>query len=79
MGLRCEPLQRLRQILRIFRTISVNFATGTFSPLIPGAIYQIATATGHATIVALTETTLSAIVNMNDTMEGAAFSRSITR
>jgi hypothetical protein len=52
-----------------FATISVNFVTGTFTPLIPGAIYQIDPATGHATMVAPTETTtLSAIVNVNDTI-----------
>ena len=37
-------------------------------PLIPGAIYQIDRATGHATKVAPTEATLSAIVNVNDTI-----------
>jgi len=51
-----------------FSTLSVNFATGTFTPLIPGAIYEIDPATGHATMVAPTETTLSAIVNVNDTI-----------
>ena len=51
-----------------FATLSLNFATGTFTPLIPGAIYQIDPATGHATMVAPTETTLSAIVNVNDTI-----------
>jgi hypothetical protein len=51
-----------------FATLSVNFATGTFTPLIPGAIYQIDPARGHATMVAPTETTLSAIVNVNDTI-----------
>ncbi|MEO8050955.1 MAG: hypothetical protein ABI833_11115 [Acidobacteriota bacterium] len=51
-----------------FATLSVNFATGTFTPLIPGAIYRIDPATGHATMVAPTETTLSAIVNVNDTV-----------
>ena len=49
-----------------FATLAVNSATGTFTPLIPGTIYQIDPATGHATIVAPTETTLS--VNMNDTI-----------
>ena len=44
----------------------MNLATGTFTPLIPGAIYQIDPATGHATMVAPTETTLSTIVNVND-------------
>lgn len=51
-----------------FATLSVNFAAGTFTPLIPGAIYQIDPATGHVTMVAPTETTLSAIVNVNDTI-----------
>jgi hypothetical protein len=51
-----------------FATLAVNFATGTFTPLIPGAIYQIDPVTGHATMVAPTETTLSTIVNVNDTI-----------
>jgi hypothetical protein len=51
-----------------FSTLAVNFAAGTFTPLIPGAIYQINPATGHATMVAPTETTLSVIVNVNDTI-----------
>lgn len=51
-----------------FATLAVNFGNGTFTPLIPGAIYQIDPATGHATMVAPTETTLSAIVNVNDTV-----------
>jgi hypothetical protein len=48
----------------------VNLATGTFTPLIPGTIYQIDPATGHATMVAPTETPLSATVNVNDTIYG---------
>src|SRR5215469_14309212 len=51
-----------------FATLAVNFAAGTFRPLIPGALYQIDPATGHATIVAPTETTLSAFVNVSDTI-----------
>ncbi len=51
-----------------FATLSVNFATGTFTPIIPGTIYQIDPVTGYATMVAPTETTLSAIVNVNDTI-----------
>jgi hypothetical protein len=51
-----------------FATLAVNFATGTFTPQIPGAIYQIDPATGHATMIAPTETTLSSIVNVNDTI-----------
>jgi len=51
-----------------FATLAVNFANGTFTPLIPGEIYQIDPATGHATPVAPTETTLSTIVNVNDTV-----------
>lgn len=51
-----------------FATLAVNFATGTFTPLIPGAIYQIDPATGHATMVAPTETTLSTVFNVNDTV-----------
>jgi hypothetical protein len=51
-----------------FATLTVNFATGTFTPIIPGAIYEIDPATGHATMVAPTETTFSAIVNVNNTI-----------
>jgi len=51
-----------------FATLAVNFANGTFTPLIPGEIYQIDPATGHATPVAPTETTLSTIVTVNDTV-----------
>jgi hypothetical protein len=51
-----------------FATLAVNFATGTFTPVIPGAIYQIDLATGHATMVAPTETTLSAVLNVNGTI-----------
>ena len=51
-----------------FATITVNFVTGTFTPVIPGAIYQIDPATGHATMVAPTEATLSSIVALNDTI-----------
>ncbi|HLJ14924.1 MAG TPA: hypothetical protein VKV15_10545 [Bryobacteraceae bacterium] len=48
-----------------FSTLTMNFANGTFMPVIPGEIYQIDPATGHATPVAPTETTLSAIVTVN--------------
>ena len=51
-----------------FATLAVNFANGTFTPLIPGEIYQIDPATGHATPVAPTDTTLSSIVNVDDTI-----------
>jgi len=51
-----------------FATLAVNFAAGTFRPLIPGALYLIDPATGHATMVAPTESTLSAFVNVNDTI-----------
>lgn len=46
-----------------FATLTVNFATATFTPVIPGAIYQIDSATGQATMVAPTESTLSSFVN----------------
>jgi hypothetical protein len=51
-----------------FATLALNFATGTFTPLTPGSIYQVDPATGHATMVAPTESTLSVIVNVNDTL-----------
>ena len=51
-----------------FATLAVNFANGTFTPLTPGEIYQIDPATGHATPIAPTETTLSTIVTVNDTV-----------
>jgi hypothetical protein len=51
-----------------FATLTANFSAGTFTPLVPGAIYQIDPATAHATMAAPTETTLSEIVAMNDTV-----------
>lgn len=51
-----------------FATLSMNFATGTFTPLVPGAIYEIDPATGQAAKVAPTETTFTAIVNVNNTI-----------
>jgi len=51
-----------------FSTLALNFADGTFRALIPGEIYEIDPATGHATPVAPTETTLSAIVTVNGTV-----------
>ena len=51
-----------------FATLAVNFAAGTFRPLIPGALYQIDPTTGHAAPIAPTESTLSAFVNVSDTI-----------
>jgi hypothetical protein len=48
----------------------VDFPTGTFTPLVAGEIYEIDPATGHATPVAPTLTTLSAIVVLHDTVYG---------
>jgi hypothetical protein len=49
-----------------FSTLAVNLETGSFTPLIPGEIYEIDPCTGHARPVAPTETTLSTIVNVKD-------------
>lgn len=51
-----------------FASLTVNFADGTFNTLFPGTLYQIDPATGHATMVANTETTLTTIVNVNETI-----------
>src|SRR5215831_9218670 len=51
-----------------FVTVAINFAAGTFHPLIPGALYEIDPATGHATMIAPTDSGLSAIVNVKDTI-----------
>jgi hypothetical protein len=51
-----------------FSTLAVNFADSTFRFLIPGAIYQINTRTGHATFVAPVNTPLSTMVDMGNTV-----------
>src|SRR5215472_18100548 len=52
-----------------FATFTVNFANGTLTPVIPGEIYQIDPATGHATPVAPLET-VSTMVTVNDMVYG---------
>jgi len=52
-----------------FATFTVNFANGTLTPVIPGEIYQIDPATGHATPVAPMET-VSTMVTVNDMVYG---------
>jgi len=51
-----------------FSANAVNFETGAERILVPGALYQINPATGHTTFVAPTDTNLSTIVNVNDTI-----------
>jgi hypothetical protein len=51
-----------------FGTSTINFETGTVTPVIPDALYQIDPRTGHATLIAPTDTGLSSIVNVNDTI-----------
>jgi len=50
------------QVYAYFATLIAELCNRNVHPLIPGAIYPIDPATGHATMVAPTETTLSAIV-----------------
>jgi hypothetical protein len=56
------------KLYAFFVTAAVNFATGTNTPLIPAAIYQIDPATGQTRQVTLTNPGLSSIVNMHDTI-----------
>jgi hypothetical protein len=51
-----------------FATARLNPATGTATPIIPGALYQINPKTGYARLVAPTDTNLTSIVNVNDTI-----------
>ena len=52
-----------------FATVAVNFETGTNTPTIPGAIYEIHPATGRTRLVAPTASSnLSSIVNVNDAL-----------
>jgi hypothetical protein len=49
-----------------FATATTDFATVT--PVIPGALYQIDPSTGRATWIAPTDTNITAMVNVNDTV-----------
>jgi hypothetical protein len=51
-----------------FATLAFNFATGTSTTLIPGALYQINPKTGQAALIAPTDPNLTTIVNVNDTI-----------
>jgi hypothetical protein len=51
-----------------FATVANNFGTNTYTPLISGAIYEINPATGKTRTVRPTDSTLSSIVNLNDTL-----------
>jgi outer membrane protein assembly factor BamB len=51
-----------------FVTVANNFGTNTYTPLIPGAIYEINPATGKTRVVTPTDSTLSSIVNVDDTL-----------
>jgi hypothetical protein len=51
-----------------FATASLNPATGTAAPIIPGALYEINPKTGHARLVAPTDTSLTSVVNVNETI-----------
>jgi hypothetical protein len=51
-----------------FAAVAINFATGAVTPLTPGALYQINPATGSTALIAPTDTNLTSIVNVNDTI-----------
>jgi hypothetical protein len=51
-----------------FQAGAINFATGTYTTLIPGEIYRIDPATGNATPVAPTVSSFSAINTVDDTI-----------
>jgi hypothetical protein len=51
-----------------FATATLNPATFTSTPIIPGALYQINPKTGHARLVAPTDTNLTSTVNVNETI-----------
>ena len=53
-----------------FATATVDFATGTVKPIIPGALYEINPETGHAKWLAPTDTNITATVNVNDVIYG---------
>jgi len=48
--------------------LSLNPATGATTPIIAGALYQIDPETGHARLVAPTDTSLTSTVNVNETL-----------
>jgi len=51
-----------------FATARLNPATGTATPVIPGALYQINPTTGYARLVAPTDTSLTSTVNVDETI-----------
>jgi hypothetical protein len=51
-----------------FSTQAVNFTTGTYTNLIPGEIYEVDPATGHARAIAPASSNYSAINTINDTI-----------
>jgi hypothetical protein len=53
-----------------FSANAINFQTGADRILVPGAIYRINPETGHTTFVAPTNSNLTAIVNVEDTLYG---------
>jgi len=53
-----------------FSANAINFITGVERILVPGALYQLNPATGHTTLIAPTDTNLTSIVNVNDTVYG---------
>jgi hypothetical protein len=58
------------KLYAIFATATVDFATGTVKPVIPGALYQVNPETGHARLIAPTDTNITATVNVNDIIYG---------
>jgi hypothetical protein len=56
------------KLYAFFVTVAVNFETGTNTPLISGSIYQIDPATGQTSQPVPTDSGLSSIVNVNDTI-----------
>jgi hypothetical protein len=53
-----------------FSAVALNFETGAKRILTPGALYQLNPATGHTTFIAPTDSNLTSIVNVNDTLYG---------
>jgi hypothetical protein len=51
-----------------FATASLNPTTGTVTPIIPGALYQINPETGQARLIAPTDTNLTSVVNVSETI-----------
>jgi hypothetical protein len=58
------------KLYALFSASALNFETGTVTQLSPGAIYQIDPATGQTRLIAPTDSGLSNIVNVNDTIYG---------